>query len=138
MLRALAFLLVFASSNAVAGLCGESGRGNQTVLAWSGDKEIGVWEVTDDAVHRLKLPEREVGVRVTPAPKEHYERLRHAGEWIPEIVKVEVLASESEELLVQGWGGANSLQNFEIEALGEGGLRLLLVKPVCVRVSQHK
>ncbi|MEM7708127.1 MAG: hypothetical protein AAF358_21420 [Pseudomonadota bacterium] len=136
MIRVLGLALLLFGTEVMAINCGDQGRASQSVVAWSGEQELGFWEVTDDSLKVLSLQERDVAVRVTPAPKERYERLRHAGDWHPEIVRIDILAADSDDLLVRGWGGANSLQDFKIESLGKGGLKLLLLKPVCVRVGQ--
>ncbi len=120
--------------------CGEEGRASQSVIAWSGEKELASWEVTSESqIQDLTRFGAPVGVRVSPAPREHYKKLGHAGEWVPEIVKVEIINTQldTRDVLVQGWGGANSVQHFQDESYAEGGLRLFLLKPVCVRTAHN-
>ena len=131
--------LVFASS---AWACDpQTGERVQNVVAdWNGD-HLARWTTDSAEPEVLDLPNGlKVGIRIEEATPEKYAELKSSMAHVTELVSIVLYDMESTppRELSQTWGGANSIQGFgsqgganRVEALGDPGLELHLMKPVC-------
>jgi hypothetical protein len=141
--RRAASLLCFALLPALGQACNvETGAREQRVfLEWDG-RRVDDWLVGDAAPHRVELPNGFVlGIAIEDAPAERYARGGDAGAFVPELVRIALydLSRTPARELSTSWGGANSIQGFgaqggadRVPELGDPGIRLVLLKPVCV------
>lgn len=125
----------------VAAACDpETGMRTQSVnLSWNG-ANLKRWDVSSPEIERVELGNGfQLGVRIEPATAEKYAEWRR--KHVPELVKISLfdLSGSEPALLTYTWGGANSLQGYgsrggadRVEALGDPGILLTLMKPVCV------
>jgi hypothetical protein len=137
----LSFILVAAAWAPSASACDpDSGERTQSAhLSWNGTY-VKHWDVSSPEIEKVALENGfKLGIRIEPASAETYAewKLKH----VPELVKISLydLSGSEPELLTYTWGGANSRQGYgasggadRVEVLGDPGILLTLLKPVCV------
>lgn len=139
-----AALLCLASSPAFAcdPVTGE--REQRVFLEWNGAR-VDDWTVADAGPRRVELPNGFVlGVAIEPADEAKYVRLAEQQRRVPELVKITLsdLGTTPARELTHTWGGANSIQGYgalggadRVVELGDPGIRLVLLNPVCATFS---
>lgn len=116
-------------------------RSQYVFLSWNGNK-LQNWEASMGDLHQITLPNGlELGIELDEPSPEKYRQLAERLQHIPEIVQINLfrLSAEDRELLSQTYGGTNSIQGFgargganRVEQLGDPGITLTLLKPVCL------
>ncbi len=138
---AAALMLAATCLPAKAFNCGDDGRTDLVVMALAGLEDLEHWTVEGPEIHPLALPNGlAVGVLVEPLTMSQYRERFPDQSRIWESAKITVfdLSGETPEEIVVGWGGMNSLQRFNMQQFGPGGLNLLLNKAVCVTLDGRK
>jgi len=119
-----------------------TGERSQTVDAdWNG-KRLASWEVDSSEPKVIHVPNGfKLGVLIQDATTEKYSELKKlAWPYVPELVSIVLydMGSSLPRELTMTWGGANSIQGYgseggadRVEELGNPGLVLHLMKPVC-------
>lgn len=100
------------------------------------------WMVSSEKIKAVKLPNGfNLGVQIEPASREKYEEYFQGVNYVSETVRITLydLSEHPPKRLTSTWGGTNSLQGYgaqggadRVDELGDPGIKLLLVKPVCV------
>jgi hypothetical protein len=141
-LVAVAISVVCASTPALA--CDESGNRAQRVYASSEGRSLKNWVVGSAEVEVVELPNGfRLGISIEPAAPSDYASSK--SEYVPELVRISLFDISSEgspRELTSTWGGANSIQGYgakggadRVAQLGDAGITLTLLRPVCVQAS---
>lgn len=143
------FLVVGALFAPAAMACNtETGEREQRVhLEWDG-KSVSAWSVDPGEVRRVELPNGfQLGVSVGPAAPGAYDGMRTAFRHVPELVKITLFdaGTQPPRRLTTTWGGANSIQGYgasggadRVQELGDPGITMILLKPVCATAMSEK
>lgn len=139
----LSFLIiVLATANAEA--CDwKTGERNQLVfLSWNGEP-LNDWVAPMGHMQQVTLPNGfELGVQLEDPPRQKYIELANRLQHVPEIVQINLfnLTEAETEPLSETYGGTNSIQGFgargganRVAQLGDPGIRVTLLKPVCAK-----
>lgn len=131
-------MLATPSANACDWKTGE--RKQHVFLSWNGEP-LHDWVAPMGSVQQVTLPHGfELGVELDEPPRQKYVELAERIQHVPEMVQINLydLASGEPESLSETYAGTNSIQGFgargganRVEQLGDPGIRLTLLKPVC-------
>ena len=123
----------------------ETGERQQRVFLSSGGQMIADWEATLGAIEKVLLPNGlELGIQLNEPRPEIYQRQAVQENYVWELVEINLydLSSAKPVLLSHTYGGTNSLQGFgpqgganRVDEVGENGILLTLLKPVCLESS---
>ncbi|WP_376694855.1 hypothetical protein [Wenzhouxiangella sp. EGI_FJ10305] len=116
-------------------------RKQHAFMYWQGDLAH-AWTASPGAVERISLPTGfELGVELDSPSRQQYIELSERIEHVPEMVEIRLLDLSNDEpkQLSRTYGASNSVQGFgirgganKVDELGEPGIRLTLIRPVCL------
>lgn len=123
----------------------DTGKRNQHVfLSWNGER-VRSWDASVGSVEEVALPNGfELGIRLDEPELQKYVEVAEKFQHVPEMVKISLfdLNRGEPELLSRTYAGTNSIQGFgargganRVEPLGDPGIQLTLLKPVCVEAA---
>lgn len=134
----LTTMLVLTTANACDWKTGE--RNQHVFLSWNGET-LHDWVAPMGSLQQVNLPNGfELGIELNEPPRKKYNALAERIQHVPEMVQINLFDMEGDEpeLLSETYGGTNSIQGFgasgganRVEQLGDPGIRLTLLKPVC-------
>ena len=139
----LLFLSSFALSSQACDV--DTGERQQHVFLVWGNQQILDWEVTPGEIKQISLPNGfELGVALDEPAPDVYERQAKRHDFVWELVEIKLfdVGSKEPQLLSRTYGGTNSLQGFgaqgganQVAELGDPGISLTLLKPVCLEAK---
>lgn len=116
-------------------------RQQRVYLSWNNER-LQHWIVEDGSIHSVELPNGfEVGIRIEDAMGEMLERHKDLA-YLYETVRITLydMSETPPRKLTHTYGGANSIQGYggnggadRVGELGTPGIRMNLLKPVCVK-----
>ncbi|MFP4207439.1 MAG: hypothetical protein ACLFSC_02195 [Wenzhouxiangella sp.] len=116
-------------------------RQQHVFLSWNG-QQISEWMVTNGEMQQISLPNGfELGVSLDEPGPDVYEQQADRNAYVWELVEIKLfdLSAEEPQLLSRTYGGTNSRQGFgargganRVSELGDPGILLTLLKPVCL------
>ena len=141
--RTVAFLAMLLTVSDAYANCVRDGSRTQSVVLFVEGRQIDRWDVTSNAIHRVRLPQGfELGLQIEPATPEKYRELLARTKWrsVDELVKITLLhmGTVPPQELSTTWGGANSKQGFGPRGGANGvpqlidQIELWFHNPVCV------
>ncbi|NEZ04984.1 hypothetical protein G4Y73_12570 [Wenzhouxiangella sp. XN201] len=138
------FTTVLATASAAACDLNTGERSQHVFLSWNG-QTLQNWIAPAGDIHQVALPNGfHLGVELDEPPPDKYIELAEQFQHVPEIVEINLfeLSEDEPELLSRTYGGTNSIQGFgargganRVEQLGDPGIKLTLLKPVCIEPS---
>ena len=145
-LTTLAALAAMCMSSASMACNWETGEREQLVfLSWDG-KPVTDWTVQHGAMKVVDLPNGvKLGVEIDHPEQDKVQEQSTKTRYVPEMVKISLfnLAGDTPEQLTYTYGGTNSLQGYgasggadRVDLLGDPGIELTLLKPVCLTMGQ--
>lgn len=145
MVSLFTFLLASYTS-AARGCDNQTGERVQHVFLDYAGTYIENWIVTSDKIKAVNLPNGfKLGIQIEPASREKYEEYLQDANYVSETVRITLydLSDSTPKRLTFTFGGTNSLQGYgakggadRVVELGDPGVQLLLIKPVCVSKQQ--
>lgn len=134
----LVSIVAGSSANACDWDTGE--RSQHVFLSWNGER-LQDWVASMGSLEHFTLPNGfDLGIELDEPSREKYIELAERHRHVPEIVQINLfdLSREEPDLLSKTYGGTNSIQGFgargganRVKQLGDPGIRLTLLKPVC-------
>ncbi len=133
-------IIVFAAASAAACDWKTGERKQHVFLSWNGEG-LEDWEAPMGHIQQVTLPNGfELGIELDELPHQKHMQLAEKLQHVPEVVQINLfdLAAGESELLSETFGETNSIQGFgargeanTVEKLGDPGINLTLLKPVC-------
>lgn len=119
-------------------------RVQRVVLEWN-HQHVETWAVKDEGVHSVVLPNGvKLGVQIEARQIYKHEQSKGTFKYAPEMVKISLfdMSGSEPKRLTSTYGGSNSIQGFgakggadSVAMLGDPGVKLTLLKPVCEAVE---
>lgn len=120
-------------------------RVQRVVLDWN-HQHIDTWAVEDTSVHSVDLPNGvKLGVQIEASRIYKSGQSEATFKYAPEMVRISLfdMSGTEPKRLTSTYGGSNSIQGFgaqggadSVAMLGNPGVQLTLLKPVCEAVEQ--
>lgn len=122
-------------------------RDQRVALDWNG-QSVAAWTVEYGAIKTVTLPNGVAfGVRLDPPEQEKLQSLASHWDHVPEMVKISLfdLGAPEPVELTYTYAGTNSIQGYgadggadNVALLGDRGITMTLLKPVCLASASSK